>query len=343
MSKKVTMRDIAKELNISVVSVSKALSSREGVSEKVREQIKCKADEMGYVYMNSGAAMTSHNFGAVVSQSYISDNAFYSKLYQNLVIEFGKMNASCMLEIMNHYDERNAVLPNLLMSNKVDGLIILGPLENECLRKIVMTDIPCVLLDTYLVDANVDSVVSDNVYGSHVLTNYLIAKGHKKIAFVGSIEQTNSIMDRYLGYYKSLLINNMPIKEDYLIRDREKDGYIFNEFKLPKDMPDAFVCNCDESAYRLVEYLKKLNYKIPEDISVVGFDDYLYSSICNPQLTTFRVNMEKMGRAAAESMEEKVNNKGYNGSRKVISGDIVIRDSVADRRNMLGKKKGGAF
>lgn len=337
MSKKVTMRDIAKEMNISVVSVSKALSSKEGVSEKVREQIKKKADEMGYVYINPSAGDSiSRNFGVLVSQSYISDSAFYSKLYQNLVMEFGKANYACMLEIISHQDEKAGNMPNMLIGKKVDGLIILGPIEKECLKKIIMTDVPTVFLDSYMADSNIDCVVSDSVYGSHMLTNYLIAKGHKKIAFVGNIESTNSIMDRFLGYYKSMLQSGMKIREDYIIKDRGADGLLIN-FPFPKDMPDAFVCNCDEVAYKTVERLKEEGYRVPEDVSVVGFDDYIFATICNPQLTTFRVNMQMMGQAAVEIIENKMSDRNYHLGRKVICGDIVIRDSVADRR------KGGRY
>lgn len=331
------MRDIAKELNISVVSVSKALSQKDGVSEAVREQIKKKADEMGYVYVNpANAHHANYIFGVLVSQNYISDSAFYYKLYQNLVMEFGKANYSCMLEIISHQDEKAGVIPNMLSGNRVNGIVVMGPVEEECLQKIVMTDIPTVFLDTYMADSYVDSVVSDSVYGSHMLTNYLIAKGHKRIAFVGNINATHSIMDRYLGYYKSLLQNGMKLNPDYIIKDREDDGVLVN-YGFPKEMPDAFVCNCDDVAYRLVEQLKTAGYRVPEDVSVVGFDDYIYATLSNPQLTTFKVNMQGMAEAAVEIIEKKLNDKNYHGGRKVVCGDIVIRDSVADRR------KGGRY
>ena len=90
-------------------------------------------------------------------------------------------------------------------------------------------------------------------------------------------------------------------------------------------------------AYRLVEQLKTAGYRVPEDVSVVGFDDYIYATLSNPQLTTFKVNMQGMAEAAVEIIEKKLNDKNYHGGRKVVCGDIVIRDSVADRR------KGGRY
>lgn len=333
MSKAVTMRDIAKELNISVVSVSKALSDRDGVSDSVRKMIKDKALEMGYLYVAPGTDQKeSKTVGVIVSHSYISDNAFYSKLYQILVMEFARINYSCILEIINDKDEVEGNLPNVVLSGKVDGLVVLGPMLKGMLHTISMTSIPCIYLDTYSTDNNEDAVVSDNLYGSQLVTNYLIAKGYKNIAFVGSIVATNSIMDRYLGYYKSLLKHQMAVREDYLIPDRSTDGNIFSEFVLPAKMPDAFVCNCDETAYKLMQYLKSKGYSIPEDVAVVGYDDYIWATVCNPQLTTFRVDMEAMGKATSELMEQKLTHKEIGTGRKVISGEIVIRDSVGDKR-----------
>ena len=101
-----------------------------------------------------------------------------------------------------------------------------------------------------------------------------------------------------------------------------------DEFKLPEDMPDAFVCNCDETAYHLVKFLQKKGLRIPEDASVVGFDDYIFATFCDPKLTTFSVDMREMSRAAVGLMEEKIKNPNTDRIRRVISGEIIIRDSV---------------
>ena len=104
MGKKITMRDIANELQVSTVTVSKALSDREGVSDEVRGRIKQKAEEMGYRYHSLAKSMKegiSYNVGVVVAERFFSDNAFYSNLYQRLVIELGKADYSCILEILS--------------------------------------------------------------------------------------------------------------------------------------------------------------------------------------------------------------------------------------------------
>ena len=332
MSKQVTMRDIARELNISAVSVSKAISGKEGVSDEVREKIIAKANEMGYEYSQSKELKAPHfNIGVIVSRAYISDNAFYSKLFQNIAMEFGKEGHSCTLMILSRRDEEEANLPLAVYQKEVDGLVVLGPLNEKTMNRVLRIDIATVFVDNYTAEANMDCVVSDNLYGSHMLTNYLIEKGHKRIAFVGSVTQTHSIMDRYLGYIKSLMLNNRPILSEYVLEDRDSKG-LFEKIKMPDIMPDAFVCNCDEVALRLIEQLKSMGKRVPEDISVVGFDDYIFAMASTPKLTTFRVDMDQMSKCAVKIMEEKLKGAKESSGRRVISGEIVIRDSVSNKR-----------
>ena len=331
MSKDVTMRDIARKLNLSAVSVSKAISGKEGVSDSVRDLILTTAAEMGYKYTTASKDRSLHyNVGVMVAQTFISDSAFYSKLFQNIAIEFGKAGHSCTLEILSHRDEHDGTLPMSVTEGHIDGLIALGPLTEPCMKSVLSLETPCIFVDNYAPDDNLDSVVSDNVYGSHMLTNYLVKKGHRKIAFVGTVNSTNSITDRYLGYIKGLMQNSIPVRDDYILPDRNEQGYI-EEVKLPTDMPDAFVCNCDEVAYHLVRQLDGIGIKVPEDVSVVGFDDFIFATVSKPPLTTFKVNMEEMSKSAVSLMIDKIKDPhGYHG-RRVVSGEIIIRDSVKDR------------
>lgn len=331
--KKVTMSDIANALGVSTVSVSKALSDKEGVSDEVRAQIKQKAEEMGYRYNSIAKSMKeglSNNIGVLVSERFFSDNAFYSDLYQKVVREFSKLNYSCILEILSREDEKSCVMPNMIVNNKVDGLVILGQMKSKYINKLLEIGIPYIFMDFYDEHNAVDSVVSDSVYGSYLLTDYLIKKGHKKIGFVGDIYATSSILDRYIGYYKALVQNHLEINPEWVICDRDDYGDYVYMCDL-ENMPEAFVCNCDEAAYTFVGQLKEKGYKVPEDISVVGFDDFIYARLCDPMLTTFKIDLDMMSEEAANAMIKKIQNHDYRIGRKVISGEIIIRDSVVDK------------
>ena len=330
MAKSVTMRDIAAEIGVSTVTVSKALTGREGVSDQMRERIKQKAAEMGYRYNSVAKAMKegeNGSIGILVADRFFEDNSFYNKLYRNLVLKLNEAGYFGVLEILSRENEEQLRLPNMINSSRIDGIIVMGQISEEYLTELNGTDIPQVLLDFYAERPGMESIISDGIHGSCCLTDYLIEMGHRDICFVGSIYATSSIMDRYIGFYKSMLQHGIPCSADDVIEDRDRYGR-FIELALPDRMPTAFVCNCDQVAYLLVQRLKDMGYRVPEDISVVGFDDYIYSTLSDPKLTTCRVNMEEMAKAAVSVVSKKLKNPSYAKGRTVVDGDIVIRDSV---------------
>lgn len=332
MGKNITMKNIAAELGVSTVTVSKALSGKEGVSKEVRELIKHKAEEMGYRYNALGKSMRegkNYNIGILIAEQFMHESAFYSKIYQALIKEMMRFDYFGILEIISGHDERKCAMPNILRNNKVDGVILLGQMHRDYIRMIDNTGIPYIFLD-FVDDAfNVDTIISDNVYGAYEITKYLISMGHSKIGFIGNQLATTSITDRYLGYYKAMLEHKLCIQEEWVINDRDEEG-TFIDLKLPKDLPTAFVCNCDKIAYELILILKKKNVAIPDEVSVVGYDNYIYATLSNPPITTVEVNVEAMSEMAVDSIIRRFTNPSIESSRKIISGRIVIRDSVSN-------------
>ena len=334
--KSVTMSDIAKVMNVSTVTVSKALGDRDGVSVELRERIKQKATEMGYrVHAGSHGAKDglTCNIGIIVAKHFISDvSSFYWIVYRNIVELLQNQNYYGMLEVVDNKSmtDPNAVeeVPNTVLDHKVDGLIVLGQLSEDYIDRLMQHNLPTVFLDFYGSRDDVDSVLSDSFYGAYMLTSHLIENGHRRIGFLGSISSTSSIQDRYLGYYKALLENRIPLRQDWVIADRSNESDIFPEFTLPNDMPTAFVCNCDETAYKLVNQLKAAGYSIPDDISVVGYDNHIYSTICNPRLTTIDVNSRVMSTEAVDIILHKIRDGNYRRGRTLVTGKLVRRGSV---------------
>ena len=332
MTKKaVTMSDIAKAMNVSTVTVSKALGDRDGVSAELRERIKQKATEMGYrVHAGTHGAKDglTYNIGIIVAKHFISDaSSFYWIVYRYIVELLQKQNYYGMLEVVNDHNGMEEI-PNSVLDHKVDGLIVLGQLSDEYISKLISHQLPTVFLDFYGSREDADAVLSDNFYGAYMLTSHLIENGHRRIGFLGSIGSTSSIQDRYLGYYKALLENRIPLRQDWVIGDRSNESDIFPEFTLPQDMPTAFVCNCDETAYKLVNQLKNAGYSVPEDISVVGYDNHIYSTICNPRLTTIDVNIRVMSTEAVDIILHKIRDVNYRRGRTLVTGKLVRRESV---------------
>lgn len=320
------MRDIAEMFGVSTVTVSKALGNKDGVSESLRAQIKKKAAELGY-FQNT--AVKSKGIGVLVPECYFGANAFYSRFYSEVSIAAADSGAFTILEIVPSADENRLNSPKLL--SMADGIVFLGQFSDRYIASIAETGKPYVLLDFYSDNSDDASVVSDNCYDCYRMTKYLIERGHKNIGFVGTVFETTSILDRYLGYHRALVEHSLPQRPDWVIPDR-KDGVPFPTFTLPKELPEAFVCNCDDSAARLVEQLKGMGLRIPEDISVVGYDDSAFAVSCDPKLTTCRVDTRKMGTSAVRAILTALDGGTVFSGRLLAHGKIIERESVKDRR-----------
>ncbi len=330
MGKKVRMIDIAKKLDISVVSVSKALAGKEGVSQQVRERILDTAKEMGYLKNESAVPgkMANGIIGILVADRFFSDNAFYSNMYRAILLQCAKYGFSAMLQIVSVQEEYNCIAPKMITTNMVDGIIFMGEIDRNFLKMVCDTEIPCMLMDFYDDEIGGDSVCSDNISGAYKITTHLLEDaGCRKIGFVGNILSTSSILDRYLGYYKALLRKSIPLREDWIIKDRDEEGK-FVDIILPKDMPEAFICSCDEVAYKLLNKLKDSGYRVPQDIRVAGYDDYGYATLCNPQLTTYHVNVDAMVESIVSRLYKKITKKNYTQGCIIIDGSFVLRNST---------------
>lgn len=331
MAKKVKMSDIASKLNVSIVTVSKALSGQKGVSVEMRTRIIELASQMGYEKPGeSSSNHKSYNIGVIVSEGYIAKyDAFYWDLYQQINSAAAGNNSFVILELITLDDEKNNMPPKLLREGKVDGLIVMGALNTSYLKMIrAHYALPTVYLDFYDSDIQEDSIISNSYYGAYLVTNYLMDKGHKKIAFLGTLMATKSINDRYMGYSKALMERGYEFRRDWILEDRDMNRVMFLDMPLPEDIPDAIVCNCDTAAARMIEALNKKGLRVPEDVAVTGFDDFIHPGLCNVPLTTYSVNMEGLADSAVRNVVKKLNGVETNRGIHLIEGKLVVRTSA---------------
>lgn len=334
MSKKVTMSDIAEELGISTVTVSKALSGQKGVSEEMRQRIMQIAEERGYQKSSQFKENESFKIGVLIDARYLGNiDSFYGHMYQIFSAKAAKMGCFTMLEVLSDGDAENLVYPKLIGDGNVDAVVIMGALNDEYLE---MLD-EKLLTPTYYMDFSdrkhqKDSVISGSYYGAYILTNYLFDRGHKDIGYVGTVLATPSITDRYLGYVRALMEHGCTVNKDWVLDDRDSGNHVIDidkNIKLPKKMPTAFVCNCDLSATRFINYLKEKGYKVPQDISVVGYDDFVYSNSADDLgITTYKVDMDEMVRRTLKRILHTLRGEKYRGGLSIVEGQLVERDSV---------------
>ena len=327
---KVRLSDIAERLDISTVTVSKALANKDGVGDELRQRIKELAEEMGYRVKKGGdnGKSITGNIGILIpSRFFAPSSSFYWYLFNSLSTELLNRSYYSIMELLSAEDEKNLVLPRMLKDNKVDGFIVLGQVSDEYLNFINTSYENFILVDFYTSMNNLDGVSDDNFYCSYLLTSYVISQGHKKLRFVGNFESTSSIRDRFMGFAKALMENGMNVNKADIINDRDENGYSI-PLEIPSELPDAFICNCDETAAVMIQTLMEKGYKVPEDVSVTGFDNFLATNKTSVPLTTVSIRAEDTASVAADLIIKKVTGQPYVKGRHLVSGSLVIRDSV---------------
>lgn len=337
MAKAVKLSDIAERVGVSTVTVSKALSGQKGVSEEVREKIRSIAEELGYQQPSAARKSQnrkSYNIGILISERFlVKYESFYWQMYQAVATRATAKECFTMLEVIGAAEEENSKMPKLVQERKVDGIIVIGKMMDAYLQHLnTEAVIPVIYLDYYNGREASDSVISNSYYGTYELTYYLYRMGHRKIAYVGTLLATESITDRYFGYQKALLELELEQKKEWVLDDRHiETGEIdtVNMLQIPKDMPTAFVCNCDLTASFLIKKLKDNGYRVPEDISVVGFDNYLYPGLSDIQITTYEVDLGEMAKKTVYNMINKISNENYKPGVHIVEGHLVLKESVA--------------
>ena len=337
MAKAVKLADIAERVGVSTVTVSKALSGQKGVSEEVREKIRSIAEELGYQQPSAARKSQNHknfNIGILISERFlVKYESFYWQMYQAVATRATAEECFTILEVIGKAEEESSRMPKLVQERKVDGIIVIGKMMDAYLQHMnTEAGIPVIYLDYYNGREASDSVISNSDYGTYELTYYLYRMGHRKIAYVGTLLAMESITDRYFGYQKALLELGLEQKKGWVLDDRHiETGEIdtVNMLQIPKDMPTAFVCNCDLTASFLIKKLKDNGYRVPEDISVVGFDNYLYPGLSDIQITTYEVDLKEMAKKAVYNMISKISNENYKPGIHIVEGHMVLKESVA--------------
>lgn len=326
-----SMKLIADKLGVSKVTVSKALNDQNGVSPELRDKIKEIAKQMDY-RINSAArslkSNKSYNVGLLISKRYLQyENSYYFSISSMLTERFQQLGFSSIIEVITNEQEQDLELPLMYRDRKVDGIVVIGQLSSRYLKILIEKKINLLFFDFYSEKVDVDCVISDNIDSGLEVTKELVENGHTDICYVGNVYSTTSIQDRYLGYLKCLLIYKLPVNIQSIVDDRTISGE-FIQFKLPEKLPTAFVCNNDKTAYDLIKQLEKMNLNVPKDISVVGFDNTLYSTLSTPALTTVDQNKEVLVEKTCTIMAKKLDNPEKRYNKVFVKSTLIKRDSI---------------
>lgn len=334
--KRVTMKDVAMELGVSVVSVSKALSGKEGVSLSLREKIITLAKDMGYVPRKKRTWMNhlTLNIAIIIPERLVVNNVFYFKIYQKMLMKLSEKGYIGILEIISKETEEVGELPNVMRVSGISQIVVIGEMKTLFLDMLVHTGVGIIFFDFQKEKFDVDCIVGDNENSGFLLTRYLIKCGYKKIGFAGSYLYTRKRQECFLGYLKYLMRKKQVIDPNWWIDDRDARGRHI-ALTLPENMPEAFVCCSDEAAYYLLQALEQEGYSVPEDVGVVGYGECSEYSRLNTTLTTYRADVDEMIDQCIHIVEQRALGKEYRRGTSVVHGQIVIRDSARMKKGIV--------
>lgn len=337
---KVTMKDIAQKLNISINAVSIALNDKPGVSDEMRLKILRMADELGYINgKRKYLSVFSKSNICILMQSYYADTGHFYSIVLHAIVEHAKTFG--YFSILSYFEDHDFVTPECINERKVAGILVVGKISDHNLKTLKKIGIPVVLVDfTSLYDA-CDCVLTHNKQGGYMITNHVINKGYKKIGFFGDLDYSFSFQDRFVGY-KQALINHQIIKkfdeDDYIYRYsflKDIENYILSnqiakiiEILQSKPLPEVLVCANDSNAFAVISALQQMGIKVPEDIGVTGFDDTPLCEKCLPQMTTVQVQKKLMGEVAVEKLIDRIHRKDDIQMTQLLSVKIVERASL---------------
>ncbi len=330
-----TIKDIAKEANCSISTVSKALNDRSDVSKKTKERI-LKIVEKYNFYPNAfGKGLkrkSTENIGVIFCRESkpLSQNPFYSRVLEGIEAELALNNFNLVLHLLPA--EGKIEVPKMILEKQVDGIILISVVRQQFINKISNFNIATILIDPNISIKNFSQVLIDNEHGAFMATQYLLKKGHKRIGFIsGSLERL-SFKLRYDGYKKAFDFYKCPLDPDLVKTGGLEDGYYHvSELLDLKNPPTAIFSTNDLNAIYGYKAIKERNLKIPEDISVMGFDDIEFAKMSSPPLTTVRVYKEELGSIAVRNLLQSLTNKIDNSTTTIVPIKLIERLSIAKR------------
>lgn len=339
------MDDIAKLANVSKSAVSLALSGKQGISAETRDKILKIVKETGYIPRSMVRAEQVYGINhslrfLVITDSRLMGDRYFEQPFFMELIHY--IEEQCRLRgyslMFSTIDigqyERDQVL--LREESENSGIILLGTNLNKAqIEQIMKIQTNLVVLDTYVDELKVNFIVINNVMGAYQATTHLMKQGHKHIGYVQSDVRMHNFESRKRGFYQAQMElgfqsteKDVFIMSPTILSPQEKFQQQIKE-KVDKNeaLPTALFCENDYLAISVIKSLNELGIRVPDEISVIGFDNIKESVIISPELTTIHVEKEMMAIQAVEQLIRLIERKDGIGIKTIVDTQLIERTS----------------
>lgn len=333
MSKKTTIYDIAKELNITAATVSRALNNNPKISEATRELVLNTASKMNYERNKLALALKSgksNNVGVIVPRI---DSNFFGSVIRGVEEELNPHGYHVIICQTHEDEKRENENIDTLLNAQVDGILIsTSNTKTEPFNRVLKKNIPLVFFDRKKTMNGVSSVTINDFEGGYKATKHLIDQGCTRIAHFSGDQSIEIFKERYLGYKQALLDAGIEFNEDYVVQtksNRDDGGKAINQLLELNPQPDALFSASDFAALGAIQELKSRNIKIPNEFSVVGFANEPFTKFMELSISTIDQSPLEMGKMAARVFLEQVtNSNNFKIEKKVVLvPELIIRKS----------------
>ena len=332
----ITIKDVAKETGLSTATVSYAINGKKSLPEETLKIVFDAIEKLGYVKNYSASSLagnTSNLIGVVIPQTepgkaMVFENPFYSEILSSIEYNARQKGYHVIVSGTNA-DEKYF---NLANQRNLDGIIIIGVYSADFYEGLKKSNIPIVLVDSYLNTHNYDLVKLDDFLGGYKATRYLIDHGHKKIAFIsGTLKEGGVNVARFDGYKKALEEAGITFSQDLILTgtiDFESGKTLAQRMIETMDNTAVF-CTADIMAIGILKKLNEMKISVPDDMSVIGFDNLNIANYCTPGLTTIGQDIFKKGQKAVDLLYKAIKSDESKKVNEIILPiDIVERESV---------------
>lgn len=340
----VTIMDVANASGVSYATVSRVLSGYEFVKESTRTRVMEAIEHLGYVanlQARSLAGGRSQVIGLLVPNL---DNSYVAAIMQGIDQELARAHYELILYTTHRHPSKESLFVSAMVSGLTEGLLLITPLvQTTYLDLLREQNFPYVLIDQADVTENSSVIEATNWQGAYEATSYLIQLGHTRIAFIKGSLAVRSAVDRLQGYKAALTNYNIPIRQELIVEGdyQQQSGYETTKKLLQSEdsLPTAIFASNDLSAFGAMDAVRECGLRIPDDISIIGFDDIPQASFVYPKLTTIRQPLEQMGQIAARMLLEQIEDQSLPPKRVTLATQLVIRDTCGPHQTKSEPRK----
>ncbi|MBS5523860.1 MAG: LacI family DNA-binding transcriptional regulator [Clostridiales bacterium] len=339
----ITAKELAKKLNLSAAAVSMALNNKPGVSTATRQLVIDTAEKYGYDF--SRLSEKNRTTGSIYFIFYkkhgtvVTDTPFFSQVSEGIVLGCKKQNYNLKISYIYEDDETLSRQIENIQYSDCCGIILLGTeMTASDVVPFLKLPTPLVLLDTYFETVACDSVLINNVQGAYLATRYLIQKCNKQPGYLKSAYEISNFTERASGFFNAVRSGGMSVSKSIVHSlTPSMEGAFADMLEIihsGEELASCYFADNDLIAVGAMKAFKQCGFKIPEDISIVGFDNMPISSVIEPGLTTVHVPKKYMGETAVSRLIALINEPGQPPVKTEISTTLLKRGTVV--KNVIG-------